>query len=97
MDLVPDCSRDECQHRWNELRREGAKGLSTVLSQWIPRRLADEMLRQIQVTGEQRMAEVSNRTIAQLVERLKDWRIPNHGTRGYPKAEVTAVELCWGK
>ncbi len=56
-----------------------------------------KMLRQIQVTGEQRMAEVSNRTIAQLVERLKDWRIPIHGTRGYPKAEVTRVALCWGK
>ncbi len=55
------------------------------------------MLRQIQVTGEQRMAEVSNRTIAQLVERLKDWRIPIHGTRGYPKAEVTAGGVVLGE
>ena len=97
MDLVPDRSRDECQFLWNEARREGARGLATILSQWIPRRLADELLRQIQVPGELKMAEVSNRAVAQIVERLKDWRIPIHGTRGYPKAEVTAGGVALGE
>ncbi len=36
------------------------------------------------------MAEVSKKHRNAIVEKLKGWRIPIHGTRGYPKAEVTA-------
>jgi predicted flavoprotein YhiN len=42
-----------------------------------------------------RLAEFSKRHRNLLIERLKALAIPIHGTRGYPKAEVTAggVEL----
>jgi predicted flavoprotein YhiN len=48
------------------------------------------MLISANVGAEIRMAELSKRHRASIVERLKRWLIPVCGTRGYPKAEVTA-------
>jgi predicted flavoprotein YhiN len=36
------------------------------------------------------MAELSNRHKLAILDRMKGWRIPVAGTRGYPKAEVTS-------
>jgi predicted flavoprotein YhiN len=48
------------------------------------------MLEISHIVPEKPLAEVSKKNRTDLVDRIKDFVIPLHGTRGYMKAEVTA-------
>lgn len=68
----------------------GRKGISTVLSEQLPRRLVEALLQQCEISSEHRAAEFSRDQRAQLVRSFKHCRLPVTGTLGFPKAEVTA-------
>ena len=59
----------------------------TVLSENLPRRLASDILEEIGVSG--RLADLPNKMLARLGERLNRWQVSPSGTEGYRTAEVT--------
>ncbi len=54
----------------------------------LPERLSDALLEKLGVEGE--LAGLTDRTLRQVEEALRDWRFTPNGTEGYAKAEVTA-------
>jgi hypothetical protein len=60
------------------------------LKRWLPRRLADVLVVQAQLTPDHRVAELSRQERLRLVQALKRLSIRTTGTLGFEKAEVTA-------
>jgi hypothetical protein len=60
----------------------------------LPRRLVESLWQAVSLPLELRWAEVSHKQLSQMVVALKRMPLPIHGTRGYPKAEVTAGGVC---
>ncbi len=92
IDVLPGLSDSDCL-AWLDRATQGShaqKQIANVLSEKLPKRLISSLLVNANVSGETRMAELAKRHRLAIVERLKGWRIPVCGTRGYPKAEVTA-------
>ncbi len=56
----------------------------------LPRRLVESLWLASELPVDLKWADVSKKQIGQLVTALKKMPLPIHGTRGYPKAEVTA-------
>ena len=90
-DLVPDRSFDELDE-WcrNACRDQGGRSVGRILSERIPQRLAEVIIKEERVFPELRGAEVSKTVRRSLAARLKSLTIPISGTRGFEKAEVTA-------
>lgn len=65
----------------------GRRDVATVLSEFLPKRLAQHLMQQAGVTG--RLADLSDAALAPLCDRIADWRVTPTGTEGYRKAEVT--------
>lgn len=61
-------------------------GLSSVLAEVMPARLAAALAAD---TAGARLADMPDRVLAVVADRLSSWRITPSGTEGYPKAEVT--------
>lgn len=53
----------------------------------LPKRLSGAILEELKLEG--KMAEISNKKLQLLGERVNDWQITPAGTEGYAKAEVT--------
>ncbi len=71
-------------------RKETSRqNLSTVLGEFVPRRLADRWLETRQIP-DRRLAECPNAALAALASGLRRWRVVPSGTEGFRKAEVTA-------
>jgi hypothetical protein len=76
-----------------EARAAGARqALGTVLSRFLPKRLADRWLdlRARDLQGAKPLAALGDREIQALSAALHAWRVQPAGTEGYEKAEVTA-------
>ena len=72
-----------------ERKRSRAKaGLAGVLGEVLPARLASALAATVQ-TETARMADVPDRVLAALAERLSGWSVVPSGTEGFAKAEVT--------
>lgn len=87
LDLLPDVSESQCLE-W--LGSGGSKTIGATLPMQIPKRIAAVILDQSKIDPATRQAELSKKSIQVLADRIKRLSIPIHGTRGYPKAEVTA-------
>ena len=64
------------------------KLLANELAQWVPSRLADAWVAQSS-DWQRPMAEVPDKALARLAERLTRWELVPTGSEGYKKAEVT--------
>jgi predicted Rossmann fold flavoprotein len=81
IDLLPDI---EAGPFLKERKRTRPKAeLRTVLAEVLPQRLAQHL------AAEGTMANLRDRDLEALAERLKAWKIVPSGTEGYAKAEVT--------
>lgn len=60
-------------------------GLAGILAEVLPARLASALAG----SQEARMADVPNRTLKELAERLSAWSVVPNGTEGFAKAEVS--------
>ncbi|QDU30069.1 tricarballylate dehydrogenase [Anatilimnocola aggregata] len=90
-DFVPDIRAEDLDAGIREqCLAAGKKQVGGVLQKWIPHRLAEELFQRAGVSTEQRAAELSKASRAQLVRWIKEARIRVTGTRGFAKAEVTA-------
>lgn len=99
IDVLPKLSDSDCL-AWLDNASQGShaqKQIANILSERLPKRLITSLLVNANVAGETRMAELPKRHRIAIVERMKSWRIPVCGTRGYPKAEVTAGGVALGE
>lgn len=97
VDLLPDVSREACEQWLLDSAKESNRTIANVLSQRIPKRIASTLLSVLGSNNEVHTSELSKKLRSGLVERLKALVVPIHGTRGYPKAEVTAGGVSLGE
>ena len=81
IDLLPDT--DAGSFLKDRKRARPKAELRTVLAELLPHRLAQHL------AAERTMANLRDRDLDALAERLKAWKIVPTGTEGYAKAEVT--------
>jgi predicted Rossmann fold flavoprotein len=81
IDLLPDS--DAASFLKDRKRTRPKAELRTVLAEVLPQRLAQHL------AAEGTMANLPDRDLEALAERLKAWKIAPSGTEGYAKAEVT--------
>lgn len=82
---VPDI---DLQPWLKEKRRSHAKtSFHNVMSDIIPRRLAQVIMDEMQIP--ERMADLSDKKMHDLIIRLQAWRVKPSGSEGYRTAEVT--------
>lgn len=70
-------------------KRESKKNLANVLGEWLPERLAIGWLSLLEHDGSLRVADLPDKTLRALGEKLNRWQVVPSGTEGYKKAEVT--------
>ncbi|MFC3072455.1 NAD(P)/FAD-dependent oxidoreductase [Shinella pollutisoli] len=68
-------------------RENGRQAVQTVLSEHMPKRLAQRLAADLGLDGP--LAELSSRRLDALMHRLADWRMRPAGSEGYRTAEVT--------
>jgi predicted Rossmann fold flavoprotein len=89
INLAPRFGGDELAEELVGMKRGSRQTLANALAALLPRRLADGWLLSQQVDGEQRLADVPDRTRCALARSLQRWRLVPSGSEGYRKAEVT--------
>ena len=89
INLAPRFAGDELAAELVGAKRSSRQTLANQLAGLLPRRLADGWLQSQQVDGEQRMADVPDRTLRALAHSLQRWHLTPSGSEGYRKAEVT--------
>ena len=88
LDLFPNT---EALDSLKALRQDGGKRtLAAALATKFPRRLADKLCQLLTFPAENRIADMSNASLAQIAAALSKWQITPTGTEGWRTAEVTA-------
>jgi predicted Rossmann fold flavoprotein len=85
IDLMP--GRDPGAELRAAKASQGRVALRTILSRWVPERLARHLEEAARVTGP--MAEQSGAVLDRVAAGLRDWRLTPVGSEGYRTAEVT--------
>jgi predicted Rossmann fold flavoprotein len=80
-----------------ETAAQGKKQLAGVLTELLPRRLAESLVVQTGLPADRRAAALSKADRANLVGGIKRTRLPVAGTLGFGKAEVTAGGVALGE
>lgn len=84
------CWSDLTPEQWDErLRERSARGVGTVLREFLPARLADLLLTESGIPPGCQLAQLSREARRGLVTRLTAYPLPWTGDEGYKKAEVT--------
>lgn len=85
INLVPDADMVSVlkQHKQEHPKQE----LVTALARFLPRRLADQIVRDHNITV--KAAEIADRTLKAVGESINGWKIVPDGTEGMRTAEVT--------
>jgi len=65
------------------------KNLGNVLASYLPQRLAEGWLQVGNYQADQRIADMTDKSLRALGESLNNWKITPNGSEGYRKAEVT--------
>jgi predicted Rossmann fold flavoprotein len=90
-DFIPTINESKVLERLAaEASQSGKRNVINVISEWLPRRLAEALMARANVPADRRAAELSRSERAALVETLKRTAIAISGTLGFKKAEVTA-------
>jgi predicted Rossmann fold flavoprotein len=86
IDLLPH--RDALAELKTERQERAKSSLGTLLAEWLPRRLADQMVND-HALAQKRMADLGNAALEKLAGSLKRFPFIPGGTEGYRTAEVT--------
>ena len=65
------------------------KNLSNYLAQYLPARLVDGLLMAHQISGDSRIADMQDKRLRDLADKINRWELRPNGSEGYRKAEVT--------
>jgi len=93
IDLLPQWDPASLQQALTDRQGDGGRRrVSNVLSQWLPKRLADALVADVVAsdTADPTIAELPKRVVLPLLQHLKGLRLPITGTKGFAKAEVTS-------
>lgn len=91
LDILPDESLDSLVHWMKDGKQSSrAKKVTNFLQMKFSQRIAETLMQVCQVPEAITMAELSNAHVSSLANSIKAFNLPISGTRGYPKAEVTA-------
>ena len=85
IDLLP--SVDVFEVLRDARRSSGRQTPATVLSEFLPKRLARAIVEEQGIAGN--MADLSDETLRAIGDRVKAWRLTPSGSEGYRTAEVT--------
>jgi predicted Rossmann fold flavoprotein len=90
-DFLPNESRDVLLGKLaDEAASNGKRAVGAIVSEWLPRRLAEALLSEAGIAIDHRIAELGKPLRMKLVDAVKQQPIPINGTLGFKKAEVTA-------
>ncbi|MGD9720716.1 MAG: NAD(P)/FAD-dependent oxidoreductase [Pirellulales bacterium] len=90
-DFLPAVPRAQLEQLLRErVASAGKRQLASLLPEEVPKRLAEALVAVAGLSLERKAAELGAHERSQLIEALKQVRIPISGTRGFAKAEVTA-------
>lgn len=90
IDFFPDVDEATLRRQFELARqRDGRKELKTRVMDWVPERLAQYILDDLQVDAHQDMAQTGNGTLDQMTHYLKAFPVPISGTLPLEKATVT--------
>jgi predicted Rossmann fold flavoprotein len=90
-DFLPNESRDVLLGKLaDEAASNGKRAVGAIVSDWLPRRLAESLLNEAGIAIDHRVAELGKPLRTKLVDSVKQQPIPINGTLGFKKAEVTA-------
>ena len=93
LDLAASLSPEELQQTLR--RQDNAKRtVVSIVSEFLPRRLAQTVCGNAQVAVDQRLAELSRKANDQLLRCIKSMPVNATGTLGFEKAEVTTGGVC---
>jgi predicted Rossmann fold flavoprotein len=88
-DWVPDSSASQLSDWFDDQRSQrGSTRIANVLSQWLPKRLADAICNALQLQATP-LAELSKPARLQVLQALKEFELPVTDSAGFAKAEVT--------
>lgn len=89
LDLVPDIHEAELAIQL-DAATAGRRSVAAALQSFVPRSMGACLLKRARVAEGTPLAELPRRARLQILNELKRLQVPLSGTRGYPKAEVTA-------
>jgi predicted Rossmann fold flavoprotein len=89
IDLAPQFTGDQLAVALLDHKRMSRQHLANTLSGLLPRRLAEGWLAARGLAGDQRIAEIADKTLRALASSLKRWQLVPSGSEGWRKAEVT--------
>lgn len=91
IDLEPDQSTAELDEQLRKVAAaDGRRNVVNAIAATIPTRVIEQLLKQIGLPPDRKMAELSRSERQRIVATLKGWSFPLQGTLGFEKAEVTA-------
>ena len=85
IDLFPNSSIYEALRA--QRQQKGARNLSTILAGFMPARLSDFIVQDLELTGN--LADQSDKALHALARQLHAWQLRPAGSEGYRTAEVT--------
>lgn len=94
IDLLPEMNEAECMGLMDGSSGAGKRTLLSMLATHMPRRMADCLIHHAEVSSDVTLAELPKKARLRMFDLLKRLPVPLAGTRGYPKAEVTAGGVC---
>ncbi|MEB0137634.1 MULTISPECIES: NAD(P)/FAD-dependent oxidoreductase [unclassified Undibacterium] len=86
LNLLPDC---ELAAELIAAKSSSKKNLANYLAQYLPQRLADGLLAAHGFDGQQKIADMQDKRLRELGQKINQWEIVPDGSEGYRKAEVT--------
>jgi predicted Rossmann fold flavoprotein len=89
LNLMPQFAGESLAEDLLAAKRGGRQALHNVLSQLLPRRLAEGWLASQGIDGAQRIADAPDKLLRTLAQSLTRWQLVPSGSEGYRKAEVT--------
>ena len=89
LDFAPVPRADQLEQQLQAQARIGKRGVVSLLSEMIPRRLAEALLAAAEVPLDRVGPELSREERHRLVKSVKHLQLPIEGTLGFAKAEVT--------
>ena len=89
LDLLPDVSREELDHRFQIEARRGRRAAVSLVPEELPRRLADSLITAAAIPPDRMGPDLSRDERHRLVAAVKELALPIAGTLGLEKAEVT--------
>lgn len=93
VDLLPAITETELSGYFDPAKN-GKRRLASLLSDWLPNKLVDQLLSNAEVDRGRMIAELPKKARQQLLHDLKHLSVPIDTTRGYGKAEVTVGGVC---